>query len=179
MADVWLDVDGVLADFCGRMAELHGVSLEELYASPESKGVKMDDLMGVTPEEFWAPARGVDFWVGLDKTPEADEMMDLVVSRFGMENVNFLTTSSRDHDSLKGKGIWLEKNYPEMSRRFLAGGAKKYHVAYPGAILFDDMESNVDEFSEKGGTGILIPRIWNRGHELEPHLISYLTLLTA
>lgn len=170
----FLDMDGVIADFVGALCKIHG--RETPYSQPESLGkFDTEKLWGISAEEFWAPVKknSLEFWEGIEKTPEADEIVKLAVLEFGIENVCILTAPSSDHGSVPGKRAWIARHYPCFSKRILfATASAKQFCAGRGKYLIDDKDSNVDEFDTAGGTGILVPRPWNAEHMLEGDLIQ-------
>lgn len=171
---VFLDMDGVIADFIGALCKVHG--RETPYTKPESLGkFDTEKLWGISDKEFWAPVaeNSLEFWEGIDKTPEADELVKLAVVEFGIENVCILTAPSKDAGSVPGKQEWIKRYYPCFSKRMIfATASAKQFCAGPGKFLIDDKDSNVDEFDDAGGTGILVPRPWNVEHFLEGRLVE-------
>lgn len=169
-----LDMDGVIADFIGSLCKFHG--RETPYTKPESLGkFDTEKLWKISDKEFWAPIakNSLEFWEGIEKTPEADEIVKLAVLEFGLENVCILTAPSKDAGSVPGKRAWISRFYPCFDKRmiFATASAKKF-CAGKGKFLIDDKDSNVDEFNEAGGTGILVPRPWNAEHMLEKDLVD-------
>jgi 5'(3')-deoxyribonucleotidase len=169
-----LDQDGVLADFIGALCKVHGRA--NPYTNPASLGhFDTEKLWGISETEFWAPiaSNSLEFWEGIDKTPEADEIVKLAVLEFGIDNVCILTAPSKDPGSIPGKRAWMARHYPGFEKKmiFATASAKKFCSA-PGKYLIDDKDSNVDEFDEAGGVGILVPRPWNAEHFLEPRLVE-------
>lgn len=159
----FLDMDGVLADFLGSVARLHGRQLP--YDRPESRGVwNTEKLWGITAEEFWAPCDGPTFWDDLEKTEEADKLVSAVCQQFGEDNVAFLTAPSQSPHCVPGKRRWIERYYPRLKKNIIYGSAKKF-LAAPNRLLIDDRDENVDNYISAGGPAILMPRMWNRRWE--------------
>lgn len=171
---VFLDMDGVIADFVGAICKAHGRVTP--YTRPEALGkFDTEKLWGLTSEQFWSPiaTNSFEFWDDIPKTPEADEIVKLATLEFGIENVAILTAPSKDHGSVPGKRAWMSRYYPCFAKRmiFATASAKKF-CAGPGKYLIDDKDTNVDEFDEAGGVGILVPRPWNAEHYLEGNLVE-------
>jgi 5'(3')-deoxyribonucleotidase len=170
----FLDMDGVIADFMGSLCRAHGRL--NPYADAKALGCwDTEKLWGITEFEFWRPIvdHSLEFWETIEKTPEADELVKLACLEFGTENVAILTAPSKDHGSVPGKRNWIERHYPCFSKRMIFTTAKaKCFVAGPGKFLLDDKDSNVDEFDDHGGVGILVPRPWNAEHMLEGNLVG-------
>lgn len=158
---VFLDMDGVLSDFVGGVSRAHG--RPSPYDSPGCEGIfDMEKLWGISLEEFWAPTNNPEFWEGLERTPEADAIVALVVQEFGTDNVAILTAPSLFSGCMGAKRAWVAKHYPFLKKRiiFASAEAKKF-VAGPRKILVDDRTENIQGWKKAGGYGVLIPRPWN------------------
>lgn len=158
---VFCDMDGVLADFLGSVYEAHNRPTP--YDNPEAYGKwDTEKLWGISVADFWKPVDdlGISFWSNLKKTPEADEIVDLLCSRVGEENVAFLTAPHTSPACIPGKYEWLKKNYPIFSKRVIFGSAKEF-LAGPNRVLVDDRDKNLTDFNNAGGRSIAVPRLWN------------------
>jgi len=159
---VLCDMDGVLADFVSGAAKAH--HRESPYLYPKNYGTfDIEKLWDISAQEFWAPidAMGQDFWLGLEKTPEADELVALLTERVGVESIAILTAPSDDPGCVPGKRAWIRKHYPQFSKQIIYTSAKGF-LAAPTKLLIDDRDRNIDEFRRDGGQAILLPRLWNR-----------------
>ncbi len=159
---VFCDMDGVLADF--QIASFEANGLPDPYTTPESMGCfDIEALWGITPKEFWEPIDrlGVSFWANLKKMPEADELIELLDRRVGLDNVALLTAPHTSPACIPGKYKWIEKNYPIFSKRIIFGSAKEF-LAGPNRVLVDDRDKNLQDFHNAGGTSIVVPRLWNK-----------------
>lgn len=165
MSKPWLvfcDMDGVIADFVSAAIEYHG--LPDPYTRPENLGTfEIEQLWGITERAFWGPLGGKDFWHDLKKTPEADEIIDLLTARVGVENICIATAPSESVWSIPGKKAWIKRNYPQFSRSILFGGSKHF-LAGDKKVLVDDRDKNLIAFNREGGTSVVVPRAWNRAY---------------
>lgn len=171
-----LDMDGVIADFMTAICKAHGRPNPYYDPVTEEKArgtFDTEKIWGITPEEFWAPIQGyaLDFWETIEKTPEADQIIRLVSREFGVDNVAILTAPSKDAGSVPGKRAWMDKNYPAFSKRMIFTSAKEF-LAGGNRFLIDDRDKNIQGFEEAGGTGILVPRPWNRSWRLEKAVVK-------
>lgn len=155
----FLDMDGVLVDFVGGVCAAH--NRETPYLSPNSYGIfEMETVWGISTDEFWTPTQFDGFWSNLDKTPEADNLVELACSKFGTENVCILTSPSDDYRCIPEKQEWIAKHYPKLQRQMLFGSAKRF-LAGPDRLMIDDRDKNIENFRKAGGIGITMPRLWN------------------
>jgi len=113
---------------------------------------------------------GVDqaFWENIEPTPEANDIVELVINQFGIDRIAVCTLYpvkhgypwERIHECYLGKVNWLKKHFPELITHFCLTPSK-WFTASPWSLLVDDSDDNIDEFVEEGGNGLLVPRPWN------------------
>lgn len=158
---VFLDVDGVLADFDGGVSRWY--ELDRDFTSKRSYNYDYQKDFGMTDEDFWNGLTE-DFWSGLAKFPWADELVEWLEGRF---EVVLLTSPPRSGFGPSGKQLWIRENYPKIlqERRYLIGPAKKY-CARPSALLIDDHEGNTKPFKQRGGNTVLFPQPWNKNRRV-------------
>ena len=150
---IFLDVDGVIADFTGAAAVLHGFDVEHWPLGTYN----MEDVLRIADSEFWAPinAAGAEFWASLDLLPWARELID------ALPCFTLLTSPSHYPSSAHGKVAWIQRIFGSDFRDYLIGSPKHLLASYPGAILIDDFAANCDRFSAAGGRAVLFPAQWN------------------
>ena len=147
---IYLDMDGVLADFDRGIREL-------CHMEPQSqngkRSAKYDDLM-------WEAIRQVDhFYDRLELMPGAKEMFDTLRETYG-DCVEILTGIPREErgiitaaeDKRNWTALLLSK---EVTVHTVCRKDKQLYCAGPGTILIDDREKSINEWRENGGTGIL------------------------
>lgn len=158
----FLDMDGVIADFVGATCKAHG--LASPYGNVNCHGIfEMEQCWGMTEEKFWEPLATFDFWAKMPKTPEADEIVDLLIKAFGAEQICVLTNPSSYDGCISAKKVWIKENYPMFDKQILFGSNKQF-LAGPDRFLVDDRTKNITAFENFGGTGITVPRAWNHRH---------------
>lgn len=153
---IFLDIDGVLADFIAGAACLH---------RQDPASVRTWDFFGqwgLTASDFWTPM-GYDFWVNLPLTVEAREVVERCEKTVAPANVCLLTSPCETAGCLEGKRDWVRKHFPQFTRRCLIGAAKEF-CASPESLLVDDHDKNCDAFTAAGGAACLFPRPWNANH---------------
>lgn len=161
---VFLDLDGVVADFVSAVLDLHSLTPEEVL--PNMKGsYSIDKILNVSPTRFWKIIEEAPyFWEALEKTEEADQIFALLLKKFEPSQIYFLSAPSLSSDSHWGKAEWVRKHYPEYLNRLILTG-HKHLLASRDAVLIDDSDKKVEAFRKAGGKAILFPRPWNSYYE--------------
>ncbi|KKM95470.1 hypothetical protein LCGC14_1188000 [marine sediment metagenome] len=181
----YLDMDGVIVDFLGGLHRALGVPYD-IDCYPYEKG-KWNMLLDIKPPgidgvpitfEQCNALCTVNFWANLEWTSEGTTIFEMVCEKFGSENVYLLTTCMPNPGTTPGKMRWLERYLPgPLGRAIIVGpGVSKGLLAKPNAVLIDDRDKNIAEFTAAGGYGILVNRPWNAGHERADHTVSDLEL---
>jgi len=168
-----LDADGVFVDLHPVLAKVHGFRMEDWV--PGEYNIEKS-FPSLSPSDLWEhhEVRHPDFWADLPRTPWADRLMEVILAKFPVSHICFLTMPVLDPQCAAGKMRWFKKHYPKF--KFLIGTSKKF-CAGPGKYLIDDSDKNIDEFNAHGGKGILFPRVWNTLHAVEfpvQHIIDSL-----
>lgn len=144
MRTVYLDMDGVVADFD---AYAHSVL-----------GHKSED--GKWHKDKWAKLRdNPRMYQDLPKTPEADELVAFCKKFCKEKNYNllFLTAVPKNNDvhwAFYDKVIWTQLHYPDIPVMFGPFSKDKYTHCIPGDVLIDDRTSNIEQWIAAGGIGI-------------------------
>jgi hypothetical protein len=146
---IYLDMDGVVADFDQRFRDLSGMSPDEF----ESKYGK---------NAFWEfideGDNKVKFWVGIPPMEGAKELVDYV----SQHDYSMLTAPSIKKQSRLGKNLWIRNHTGDVfpsKPHVIFKSAKTKHLVKPSLtkfdILIDDKQSTIDNWNNAGGTGIL------------------------
>lgn len=162
---VFVDMDGVLANFVGRVAEILNSTPEEMIVPGVYNCV---EGLGMTDPQMWEAIHDAGpFFETLDPYPWTHDLLYALQLRVDIDNVCLLTSPPKSAEAggkcCAGKIMWIDKHLPEFSRRYLIGAPKQL-CAWPGAVLIDDSELKIKRFEEAGGHGILFPARWNRLH---------------
>ena len=145
---IYLDMDGVVADFDKRFEDLSGM-MPQSYV--DKNGLKA----------FWDlidEKHKVAFWRGIEIMPGAEKL----VSYVEQHPFEMLTAPSIKKQSIIGKGLWIKDKVgilystkPKVTYR----SAKQKHTVKPNLtkfdILIDDKGSTIDNWNAAGGTAIL------------------------
>jgi 5'(3')-deoxyribonucleotidase len=140
---VFVDMDGVLADFFGEWAKLDGKKHWKDFAHIEDAL----DLIRKHPT----------FWTSLPLLPHAKELIKFVNDTFGEYRI-LSKPLEKDPLSSPGKRAWIQEHFQDLPPRDVILTADKAAHAMSGDvanILIDDYPTNIDSWREAGGIGIL------------------------
>lgn len=143
---IYLDMDGVLADFFSEWAKLAGVKSGNYREIPPAK-------QDPTLEKMV----GTDFFRRLPMFASAKALIDLVLEY--VDHINICSSPLRgDHEnSAHWKRIWLKENLPVQPREIIITGQKEKYAVNPDGspnILIDDRGVNVVAWRGRGGIAI-------------------------
>lgn len=138
MPQLFLDLDGVLADFEGGAEQLLGMPAEQYQAQ---RG----------PGAFWKKlATAPDFYGSLALLPDAQELFD------GVAHLDpiILTGLPIGKWAEPQKRAWVERHFPGL-QVITTLARNKYTYCTPGDVLVDDREKYADAWEKAGGIFIL------------------------
>lgn len=161
---IFIDMDGVLADFVTAACRVHG-------RQPAHDHERLHEAWGISSREFWweIESHGDSFWALLD---EYSWSRDLVVLAKEFGPISIATSPALSPDCAAGKVAWLQRFFGNNFREFMIG-PRKHLLAKPGAILIDDTVRHCDDFREAGGEAILFPQPWNVNRDLCGDRLGY------
>ena len=138
---VYLDMDGVLADFFGGVEKLYGVSHWKELTADKTKDLKKEVIDRIT---------GTDFFATLPKFPTADGLIDLV-KKFTGGTFSINTSPLRgDHEnSGKYKKVWISNNIETPAEIVVTGRKETYakdKASGTPNILIDDRPVNIQKW---------------------------------
>lgn len=145
MTTLYLDMDGVVADFDEYAARTLGL--------PPSSGIY--------PDEIWYKlASNKRLYRDLKTTSYAYELVRFCIKFCLQKNYEyaFLTAVPKGNDvpwAFYDKMMWAQKYFPGTPVMFGPYSKDKYVHCQPGDILIDDRTSNIEEWRVAGGLGIL------------------------
>lgn len=137
---VFLDCDGVLADFNGRFKNIFGMEPEEFRKT-------------FGPKIFWLKIKSCDnFFGSLDLLPDAMELYNSVKHL----NPSILTGCPWGNWSQPQKLYWRDKYFPGVEMICTTSKNKReYMLKDVKNILIDDLEKFKHLWEERGGVFIL------------------------
>jgi len=147
---VYLDMDGVLADFFGGIEKMYGVENWKQLTNDKTKDLKKEVIDRIT---------GSDFFATLPKFPTADSLIDMV-KKFTGGTFSINTSPLRgDHEnSGKYKKVWIANNIETPAEIVVTGRKETYakdKASGTPNILIDDRPVNIQKWQAAGGYGIL------------------------
>jgi 5'(3')-deoxyribonucleotidase len=152
---IYVDMDGVIADFDQRFIDLTKSKENPSGMTPN----EYKDKYGMN--QFWDfidEENKVKFWAGIPKMDGAEKLINYV-SKYDYE---ILTAPSIKKQSRIGKMVWLRKIHPNLfpdTPKVNFKSAKEKHKVKSTLtktdILIDDKQSTIDNWDAAGGTGIL------------------------
>lgn len=148
MSVIYLDMDGVIADFFG--------GLERKYDAPHWKSIKWK-------ESIYVDLRYTDFFFEIPLFDNTLDIVNLVKSAALFNDLSWGICSSPlkgdEVNSAYWKRRWLEKHRitPDIENLIFTANKEKYYLHqldWRPNILIDDKQDNIDRWNAAGGIGI-------------------------
>jgi hypothetical protein len=143
---IYLDMDGVLADFFAEYAKLAGVTSGSYRDIPPAKAdPTLDNMVGT------------DFFHRLPKFPTADSLVKLVLSYAPSYSICSSPLRGDHANSELHKRTWIKDNLTPQPSEIIITGQKERHAVNPDGspnILIDDRGANIVAWRARGGIGI-------------------------
>jgi len=147
--EVYVDMDGVLADFFGPVAKHHGVkSWRDARKARRQKGSKIDKL-----------AKKPGYFLHLKPLPNAGKLINGILKLTDDYNILSSPMLSCVEQSSREKSEWLQKHLRKHPPRAVLFDHEKFKFAKQADgtpnILIDDYDTNIRLWEANGGIGIL------------------------
>jgi GNAT superfamily N-acetyltransferase len=145
--EVYLDMDGVLADFMAGYNRVAGTNYEPGQQLPHPS--QDPTLKKIT---------GTDFFSTLPKFRSADALVQMVVDQYGHYNICSSPLRGDHENSGANKTMWLRDNLQPQPQQIIITSRKEKYATQPDGtpnILVDDKPENIQRWNAAGGTGIL------------------------
>ena len=142
---IYLDMDGVLADFFSEYAKMAGVTSGSYRDIPPAK---VDPTLNKMV--------GTDFFARLPKFPTADALVKLAISFAGNYSICSSPLRGDFANSEKHKRVWIRENLNPQPETIRVTPNKQQFAMNGDApnILIDDKGSNIKSWTDAGGIGI-------------------------
>ena len=144
--EVYLDMDGVVADFFTEYAKLAGIESGNYRDIPPAK-----------TDPTLQKMVGTDFFNRLPKTQPADQIVAMIVKLYGHYHICSSPLRGDFENSEKWKRVWIKNNLnPQPVDIVITPNKAKYAKQADGTpnILIDDRGSNISAWEAAGGVGI-------------------------
>lgn len=161
---IYLDVDGVCADIHQSLADFLGIPYSEIAANCEKGRYDQPYLPEVYDGCIWEyvlPIVSETFW---SKSPDLPWFPVIVRMLREIAPVVYLTSVSYSPQAASGRVKWMLSKNGDKFRDFVITSRKEL-LAHPGAVLVDDCDKNLRDFTAAGGHAVRVPQRWNIGVE--------------
>ena len=141
---VYVDMDGVLANFFGAWAKMVGV---KTY-----RDIPQDKVNATLNQMI-----GTDFFAKLPKFPTTDKLIQLVINRFGSYSICSSPLRNDHENSKKHKIDWIGRNLKIKPKDIIIVANKTGYAKQSDGtpnILIDDRGLNIENWRKAGGYGI-------------------------
>ena len=141
---IYLDMDGVLADFFAEYAKLAGVK-------------NYRDIPPASADPTLNKMVGTDFFSRLPKFPTADSLVKLVLKYVKSYGICSSPLRGDHKNSEQHKRIWIKQHLnPQPAEIIITGQKERHAVNADGSpnILIDDRGVNIVAWRARGGIGI-------------------------
>ena len=148
---IYLDMDGVLADFFQEYAKLAGVPPDKI-GNHSYRSIPAADRDPVLDKMI-----GTDFFMRLPKFPTADALVNLTLKYVKTYNICSSPLRGDFKNSEHWKREWIKKNLTPQPSEIIITAQKERHAVNADSspnILIDDRGSNIVNWRAKGGIGI-------------------------
>ena len=139
---IYLDMDGVIADFVKRYREIYNM---------DPKEAEKYDKFKKYFHEFIANNN----FATLDLMPDAQKGLEFLRKAQVPTQILSSTANEEYYDAIsKQKMIWLQTHGITFNPIFVPGKKHKKAYAAPDKILIDDTEKNITDWQDAGGIAI-------------------------
>ena len=143
---VYVDMDGVLADFFSEWAKMAGVK------SGNWKDIPREDINKTLDRMI-----GTDFFAQLPKFSTADKLIQMIIGHFGSYKILSSPLRNDHENSKKHKIDWIGRKLKIKPEETIISSNKGAYATQPDGtpnILIDDLGRNIQNWMNNGGLGI-------------------------
>ena len=140
---IYLDMDGVIADFNKRYKQQYKIEPREAETYKEF-------------DKFFVKFIADGEFATLDLMPDAMELINYLRGlSIPTEILSSTSSERRDVEIRKQKLEWLEKHNITFPVNLVPGKRFKKDYSNANSLLIDDTTANIDQWRREGGVGIL------------------------
>lgn len=151
MPHLYLDMDGVQADFFTAWANIHDKARYKEIGDKEAREKSIKELTDRGPEFVYK------FFATLPVLPNFHVLLDWL--KKNRIPYTILSAPLRDNHeaSIAGKKYWLDQHHPGVSSSAIFTGMKEKYATAGGRpnVLVDDHKKYITRWEEDGGIGVL------------------------
>lgn len=143
---VYVDMDGVLADFFSEWAKMAGIKTGNYKDIPPANVDPTLDKM-----------IGTDFFAQLPKFPTADKLIQMIINHYGSYKILSSPLRNDHENSKKHKIDWIGRKLKIKPEETIISSNKGAYATQPDGtpnILIDDLGRNIQNWMNNGGLGI-------------------------
>jgi len=139
---IYLDLDGVVADFYKRYIDLYNVVPSEV----SRKEFDLHFAHFIETRQFET----------LELMPGAIELIEFLRGLDVPTEILSSTSNEKRHADISEQKLnWLKEHQIDFKSNLVPGKRLKKTYANPNSILIDDTPQNIDQWRQQGGIGIL------------------------
>jgi 5'(3')-deoxyribonucleotidase len=169
---IYLDMDGVVADFFLSVCQMYGKEYQESHAKLLPGDWWLTGFLGpITQDDMWMEInrRGEHFWEHMPEYPHSQQLYNKLRN---YAPVKFLSDPGPHPHVWAGKVKWLHRFVPGITAKDIHLTADKAAVSAPRRLLVDDHDDNCTRWRNEGGGAVLFPRRWNVRHQEEHQAVD-------
>ncbi len=162
MTTIFLDIDGVLADFHRTILDRWNEEHHTAHITADWDDWNGTKIFG-EDKSWWEYTKEPGFWSNLDEIQGASALVNMIKNS-GLPWA-FLTCLYLDKSPLAAqeRADWIEHRFGKeaRSRLLITAGDTKANVVHKGDILIDDRAKYIREANDIGATAFCFHRPWN------------------
>lgn len=173
---LFLDLDDVCTSFIDPACEIHGWSRDLLEQERTARGGiwSMQEVIGLSEEEFWEPINKQDlFWYHRSTASHFSQLIELV-RRIDPDYKIVTSCGSGQTKEYFEKVHWCEDQLGLNMHRVIPM-KDKWELANEHSILIDDSQFNCESFKNRNGHAILFPERGNANSEWSTCPVGYVS----
>lgn len=151
MPHLYLDMDGVQADFFTAWANIHNKSKYKDIGDKEAREKSIQELSDRGYEFVY------NFFANLPVLPNFSTIVGYLKKNKIPYTILSAPLSGNHEASIAGKKHWLDKHHPGTSQTAIFTGMKEKYATTDGHpnVLVDDHKKYITRWEENGGIGVL------------------------